>query len=164
MSGVTNNHLVTLSSLTGSDTLPWLKSAVPLSSASKTSAANGGAPSSRDDSHLERQRKGDLDRVEAEAGGEVEVEIGMVHHVEAPQCRHGVEEQVLQIEDEVEKNHRHTQRHREGHRKLPKKAPVACLGRHRNTHQSEWKEDAHHHRVHDHQPQGWRTSVGGGSS
>jgi len=40
--------------------------------------------------------------VEAHARRRVEVEVGMMDHVQPPQQRHGVEHHVLEIDDEVQ--------------------------------------------------------------
>jgi len=48
-----------------------------------------------DGGDLHQHRQEHLDRVEPVAGGHVEVEVRVVHHVESPQCGHGVEHHVL---------------------------------------------------------------------
>ncbi|MGG5890340.1 hypothetical protein ACLF3G_24795 [Falsiroseomonas sp. HC035] len=49
--------------------------------------------------------------MEAQPRRHVEVEIRMVHAMQAPQRRHGVEQHVLEVDGEVEQDHRHQHRH-----------------------------------------------------
>ena len=56
----------------------------------------------RDHAELDAHRQQDLDRVEARAGRHVELEVGVVHAVQPPQRRHGVEQHVLQVDGEIE--------------------------------------------------------------
>ena len=61
----------------------------------------------RDDhGQLDHHREQDLDGVEAQPGGDVEVEIGVMHAVQPPQQRHGMEQHVLQVDGEVEQDDR----------------------------------------------------------
>jgi hypothetical protein len=46
---------------------------------------------------LEQHRRRDLDRMETGAGGDIDVEIGVMHPVQAPQHQHGMEQHVLQV-------------------------------------------------------------------
>src|SRR6516164_9999006 len=48
----------------------------------------------------------DLDRVKTHAGGHVELEVGMMHAMQPPQRGHGVKEDVLEIDREVEDHDR----------------------------------------------------------
>ena len=67
---------------------------------------HGGRAERGDDAELDAHRQQDLDRVEARAGRHVEVEIGVVHAVQPPERRHGVEQHVLQVDGEIEQDHR----------------------------------------------------------
>ena len=42
---------------------------------------------------------------ETGAGGDVEFEVGVMHAVQAPERRHGMEHHVLKVDREVEKHH-----------------------------------------------------------
>ena len=41
------------------------------------------------------------------AGGDIEIEIGVVHPVQPPKRRHRMDHNMLQIDGEVEQNHGH---------------------------------------------------------
>ena len=60
----------------------------------------------RDDAELDPHGQQNLDRMEAHAGGHVELEIGMVHAVQPPERRHRMEQHVLEVDGEIEKDHR----------------------------------------------------------
>jgi hypothetical protein len=59
------------------------------------------------DSRLVAQREQDFKRMEAQAGGGVEVEIGMVHAMQSPQQWNRMEHHVLEIQGGVEHEKRH---------------------------------------------------------
>ncbi len=65
---------------------------------------HGGGAEKVDEPQLDRHGEDDLERVEADPRGEVEVEIGVVDHVQAPQRRQVVEEDVLHVDEEVEEH------------------------------------------------------------
>ena len=44
--------------------------------------------------------------MEARAGGDVEIEIGVMHPVQAPQRRHGMEHHVLQPDEKIQNHDR----------------------------------------------------------
>ena len=52
---------------------------------------------------LDRQREQDFQRMEAHAGGHVDVEIGVMHAVQPPQHRHVMKDDVLDVDDEIER-------------------------------------------------------------
>ena len=96
---------ITRSTAAGSRTLPWLNIELALSSTSKTRRqrrrAEGG-----DDDELDHHRQKDLDRVEAHPCAHVEFEIGVVHSMQPPQHRHGMEEHMLEVDRKVERSRR----------------------------------------------------------
>ena len=53
---------------------------------------------------LDPHRQQDLDRMKAYAGRNIELEVGVVHAVQAPEGRHRVEQNVLQIDGQIEQD------------------------------------------------------------
>jgi hypothetical protein len=53
---------------------------------------------------LDTHGNNNLYGMEADAGGQVVIEIRMMHHVEAPEGRNCVEHDVLKIDDEIEED------------------------------------------------------------
>ena len=100
MSGVTTTSRSTRSSHSGRRTLPWLNIDVALSSTSKSQHRQGRRRGS-DHADLDAQRQQDFERVEAHAGRDVEVQVGVVDPVQPPQEGHGVEHDVLEVDREV---------------------------------------------------------------
>ena len=90
----------------GMRTLLWLNIEVALSSTSKMSTASAGAPRTATTANLIRIDSSDFDRVEAQPGGDVDFEIGMMHPMQPPERRHRMEQHVLEIDGEVEDNDR----------------------------------------------------------
>ena len=86
--------------------MPWLNIEVALSSTSKISTATAGAPSAATTPSLITIDSRISIGMEAHAGGHVEVEVGVMHAVQPPQHRHGMEQHVLQVDGEVEQDHR----------------------------------------------------------
>jgi hypothetical protein len=78
-----------------------LNIAVALSSTSNTSTAAAGAPSTAITANLISHREDDLDRMEACAGGDVVVGVGVVHLVQAPEQGHRMHHDVLQVDGEI---------------------------------------------------------------
>ena len=106
MSGVTTIQRSTRSSRAGRRTLPWLNIEVALSSTSKMSTATAGAPSAATTPSLITIDSRISIGWKRSAGGHVELEVGVVHAVQPPQHRHGMEQHVLQVDGEVEEDHR----------------------------------------------------------
>jgi len=50
---------------------------------------------------FDRRRNQDLDRMKARSGGHIEIEVGVVHPVQAPQSRHRMEHDVLKVDGEI---------------------------------------------------------------
>jgi hypothetical protein len=55
--------------------------------------------------HLDRERQQDFQGMETHAGGHVDIEIGVVHAVKTPQRRHVMEDDVLTVDHEIERDH-----------------------------------------------------------
>jgi hypothetical protein len=98
---------------------------------------------------LDRQRNENLERVEAHAGGDVDVEIGMMHAVQPPQHRHLVEHNVLSINDEI-KDQKAQYRGEGGRQPGEMEQPPSALGREqRRAHRRSRNEDAHRDHIED---------------
>ena len=63
---------------------------------------SAGMPNTMNDRDLDRHRHENLDRMKAHAGGDIDIEIGMMHAVQPPQPRHVVEDIMLGIDHEIE--------------------------------------------------------------
>jgi hypothetical protein len=83
MSGVTSIQRNTRSSHSGKRTLPWLNIAVAFRITSNSITATGGAPSSTTTAQLDQHGQHDFQRMEAQGGGDIEIQIGVVHPVQA---------------------------------------------------------------------------------
>ena len=59
------------------------------------------------------QRNQNLDWMKPHAGGDVDIEVGMMHPVQPPQHRNLVEDDVLEIDDEIERQEPDQRRDRE---------------------------------------------------
>ena len=84
-----------------------------------------------DDDHrreLQQDRQDDLDGMEPGPGGDVEIEIGMMHAMQPPQRRHGVEHDMLQIDDEIEDDDRDRDLQPERQRDQVEDPPAAIRG------------------------------------
>ena len=77
-----------------------------------------------DGGELDQHRQRDLDRVETRAGGQVIVQVGVVHLVQPPQRRHGVHHHVLQPDHEVHRNHRQRHGQPERHVEVVEQTPA----------------------------------------
>src|ERR1700736_2330134 len=51
---------------------------------------------------LDQHRQNDLDWVEARAGGDIEVEVGMMHPMHPPECEYRVKHHVLEVDGDIE--------------------------------------------------------------
>jgi len=60
-----------------------------------------------DDGELDGHRQQDFYRVKAQTGGHVEFQIRMMHAVQPPESRNGMEHHVLEIDRKVERQHRY---------------------------------------------------------
>ena len=64
--------------------------------------------------------------MEAHAGGDVDIEIGMVHPVQPPQHRHFVEDDVLRVDDEIERQEADQRGDREPQLEIVDQAPAVA--------------------------------------
>jgi len=75
-----------------------------------------GCPEGADGGELEQHRGKDLRRMKARTRGDVYIEVGMMHAVQAPQKRHSVKDHMLQIDGEVQQEDSDGDRQRGGER------------------------------------------------
>ena len=66
--------------------------------------------------------------METHAGGHVDIEIGVVHTVQPPQRRHVMEDDVLTVNHQIERDHAERDR-RPGRQRQQIEQPPAALGR-----------------------------------
>src|SRR5262249_14574740 len=55
---------------------------------------------------LDNHREQDLDRVETQPRADIDVEIGMMHSVQAPKRWHGMKEHMLKVDREIQQDNR----------------------------------------------------------
>ena len=55
-----------------------------------------------------------VERMKPDAGGHIEVHVGVVDRVQAPQDRDGMDHHVLEVDGEVEESHGHNTAGQEG--------------------------------------------------
>src|SRR5437667_3310273 len=68
--------------------------------------AEGGGSENGNNRELDRHRKDDLDRMKAQTGRDIKLQVRMVHPMQPPERRHGVEDPVLEIDRKIEQNNR----------------------------------------------------------
>ena len=95
------------------------------------------------DRDLDSHGNQNLERMEAPAGGDVDVEIGVVHAVQPPQHRHFVEQDVLGIDDEIERQEAQQRRDREPQAQEMEEPPSAAGREQRGADRGGRNEDAH---------------------
>jgi len=94
--------------------------------------------------------RNDLQGMKARAGGDVEIEIGVVHAVQAPEQRHGVHHDVLQVNHEVHGNHGHHHGQPVRRFDIIENAPALFLGKQRHADRGGGKQQAQHHGIEHH--------------
>ena len=77
----------------------------------------------------------------------------MVHPVQPPQGRHGVDHDVLQPDDEVHGDHRQRHGDQERHLEVVDEAPAVFRAESRHAHRRQREDEAQQHRVEHHQAQ-----------
>ena len=81
--------------------------------------------------------------MEAHPGGQVEVEIGVMHHVQPPQSGHRVKRDVLAVDHEVERHHRQHDLDPERPLQGVEQSPPERAGRHRDACRRDRKHEPH---------------------
>ena len=85
-----------------------------------------------DHGDLDDHRQQDLERVEADPGGQIEVEVGVMHHVQPPQSGDRVKQDVLPVDGEIEHDHRQHDLDPERPRQRIEEPPAERPGRRRD--------------------------------
>ena len=85
--------------------------------------------------------------MEADAGGRVEVEVGVVDHVQPPQQRHGVEHHVLKVDDKVQCHDREGHGEPGRYADVIEEPPAPAFGEQGQTDHPEGCEEARGQRV-----------------
>jgi hypothetical protein len=98
-------------------------------------------------------REDDLDRMEACAGGDVVVGVGVVHLVQAPEQGHRMDHDVLQVDGEIHGRDRDDEGGPLRQGQVVEQAPAALRRHGREGHGGEGQEEAHEDRVEYHQAQ-----------
>lgn len=98
-----------------------------------------------DGSHLDQHGEDYLNGMEACAGGDVIVEVGMVDPVQAPEQGDGVDHDMLQVDDEIHRHHGDDDRERKRDRNGVEQSPTLLLGEQRHAHRGCRKEQAQNH-------------------
>ena len=100
-----------------------------------------------DDGKLDAHRDHDLGRMKAQAGRGVEVEIGVVHAVQPPEPRHRMEHHMLEVDREVEQQHREHEGDPDRQLEVVEEPPAALLGHDRKPHAEDRKCQPQDHGV-----------------
>ena len=111
---------------------------------------HGGCTQDRNGRRLDAHGDDDLDGMKAGAGGEIVIQIRMVHHVEPPQQGNGVEHQMLKVYNEIKQNHRQDDFDPDGPVHIVKHAPPLPSDPHRNPQSACRNEHPQNHGIDDH--------------
>ena len=109
-----------------------------------------------DHAQLEERRQQDLERMKARPGGDVEIEVGVVHAMQPPESRDGMKQHMLQVDCQIEQGHgqHHFKPRRPGER--GPESPATLGGQGRGPHGGDWQQPPCRHGV----QQGQRQVVG----
>jgi len=91
--------------------------------------------------------------MEAQSRGHVELRVGVVHAVEAPQGRDGVKKDVLEVDGEIEDHHGTDEGDPSRHVHGVKEAQSLRLAEEGETHRRSGKNEPDEKAVHDHDPE-----------
>ena len=105
-------------------------------------------PECCDHGELDPGRQQDFNRVKAQARGHVELEVGVMHAMQPPQRRHGVKEDVLQIDREVQEDDRKDNARPRRQRDDIEETKSVRLGNECETDSRDRQQDAHEQRIH----------------
>ena len=103
-----------------------------------------------DGGQLEQHRQDNLDRMEAGAGRHVEIQVGMVHAMQPPQRRYGVEHDVLEVDDQIQHDDRERNLEPEGQGDRVEQAPAALRRQQGQPDGRQRKDQPHQDRVERH--------------
>ncbi len=104
----------------------------------------------RDDhGELDEHGQNDFHGMETHAGRDVEIQIRMVHSMKTPKQRHRMEHDVLQVDGEVQHQHRERHQGPVRQRGAAQQPPAARLGDDRHAHRGGGKQHAQEQRIDD---------------
>ena len=81
------------------------------------------------------------------AGGDVKIEIGVMHAVQPPQRRHRVEHYMLQVDREIEDHDGRDDGDPERHIEIVERTPATLLGQHGEARRRYGQEHTHEHAI-----------------
>ena len=110
---------------------------------------DGRRPQCGDHGELDAHRQQDFNRMEPEAGGNVELKIGMMHAMEAPERRHRMEHHMLEIDSEIQCQYRDDEGDPGRYVENVEQAPAAFLRQQCQPDRDDRKGQPHDQRVDD---------------
>ena len=104
-------------------------------------------PQRRNHRKLDPHRQQHLDRMKAQPGSDIKLQISMMHAVQPPQHRHRVEQHMLRINRQIQQHKR--ERNGGPHRRMQpiEQAPALRLHIKRKTHRAQRQHQLEHHRI-----------------
>ena len=108
---------------------------------------DGRRTQNHDDRQFDDHGEKDFNRVKTCACCDVEIQIGVVHAVQPPEGGHGVEHDVLEVDGEVEDQHRQQDRQPIRRRQTIQQPPAPLFGNERQTHSGRGDHEAQENRV-----------------
>ena len=120
-----------------------------MSTTSNAMTATAGTPTSTTTAHLEQHRQHDLDRMETQPGGYIDVEVGVVHPVQPPQQRYFMKRHVLGVDREIERQEDPSKQPSStgGHGVMFEEPPAALRRNRRDTDRRDREKQPHQRRV-----------------
>ena len=112
-----------------------------------------GWPQHQDGGELDQHGEDDFEGMKPGAGGDIVVEVGVMHPVQAPKQRDGMDHHMLEVDDEIQRNHGDDHRRQEGHFVVMEQPPAPPLGQGGDTNRRHRKQQAQHQAVEKHQGQ-----------
>ena len=147
ISGVTTNNRSRRSSPSRQADVPVAEHRGPVQQDLEDEDRQGGNAEGRHRRKFDQRGEVDLQGVKAQPRGDVDVEIGVVHAVEAPEEREHVEHHVLEVDDQIEEQDADQDRRPEGHRQMVQGPPPAGGGEQGETDGEDGVQEARHTRI-----------------
>jgi hypothetical protein len=119
----------------------------------KDQDGNGRRAEGGDDGELQAHREQNFNRVKPRARRHVEVEVRMMHAVQTPKHRYGVEQNMLQVDNEIQHQDRDHDSSPAGKRDVVEEAPAALLAQRRNTNSGYGNAETKHQGVEENETQ-----------
>lgn len=106
-----------------------------------------------DDGHFDDHADQDFNGMKAQAGGDIDVQIGMMHHVQAPEQRHRMEHDMLEIDHQIQDQD--ADKHAEPGRQIEdvEEPPAILPGRHGHLHPDYGEKQPHGKGINRHHAQ-----------